>query len=71
MSDEKFDTIVPQALTALVTAGVLFVMLHSGFANLAGSVSGSITHAKPGVAYVKHAPASAPVRLAVASVDHG
>ncbi len=71
MSDENFDTIIPQALTALVTAGVLFVMLHSGFANLAGSAPGQITRAKPVAAYAKHAPAGAPVRLAATAAHHG
>jgi hypothetical protein len=71
MSDEKFDTIIPLAMTALVTAGVLFVMLHSGFANLAGSMPGQLTHAKPGAAYVKQAPATAPVRLAAVSTKPG
>jgi|CXWL01.1.fsa_nt_gi hypothetical protein len=71
MSDEKFDTIIPQAMTALATMGVLFVMLHSAFANVAGSVSAQSAHAKPGVVYVKHAPANAPVRLAAIRTNHG
>lgn len=71
MSDEKFDTIIPQAMTAFATMGVLFVMLHSAFANVAGSIPGQLTHVKPGVIYVKHAPANAPVRLAAIRTSHG
>ncbi len=71
MSDEKFDTVIPQAMTALVTAGVLFVMLHSAFANLAGGAPGHMAKAKPVTVYVKHAPAKPPVQLAAVRTDRG
>lgn len=71
MTDEKFDTLIPQAMTALVTAGVLFVVMHSAFANLAGAAPGHMAKAKPDVVYAKHAPAKAPVQFAAAGTHHG
>ncbi len=71
MSDEKFDTVIPQAMTALVTVGVMFVLLHSAFANLTGAAPGHMAKAKPDVVYAKHAPAKPPVQLAAAGTHHG